>query len=1322
MQNETFLSDDDKFIKSVLDYYKYSLEVDATNRFELQEECEIFQEGLEGESQIRKIVQKYDNNTYDLTNNYYFFSELHNRGACESIFNFCKEKEESKEINRFKFYFSNIRIKKLWELEENVKNKKIVDEEKLWICPFFIEIGQDKEEYEKILKKEVSADLYYAKEFFENYHSKEQNGEKMRIHSTPIEFYSKIFLESLEMVDSDKNNFIKKCNEECKLENLSLEEIKSYTDYRKALRIILSKILNRNVEKNDNSQECVYEFYSKMFFGLTGESIGEFSKFYKENINFKPILIVLDSELEKKEKNEKIINSFLKLYRQIKNNGIAPSNKLIKNFFRIYNISNFENSYPEEYRLHVQTEDNIKLSKKQLGSFEYGKKALTSSQRYCLQMTETNLDIIPINGPPGTGKTSLLKGLIANYLVNCAFEIKDKKLDEIKYANFSPPLVVFSTNNKALINVSEGLNDAFFELEQQGEKIKVGYNLENYDSASNLNSSIGKAQKSYVPLIKRTVKNQSEKNFMELDNLLEFRFKIKDNIDDYIKYFISKAIENYESFFKNIKKDLIRGKDYLEIEVLKIFIKNLSRKLDENKNKIEQRLDNIDLNLHKNFETNKRNLIEISQKYKNYDFNQEVKNVRNREIMIKSIERMSRLKNHSIIPILTEYEEQLFYYGSNLKNLKGSIRICVDLLEESIKISKNKFKKHREKKVFSIKQQSIINYKNFINKNNNYLKLLNKNKKLFIIIYNFFNKKNYIRQTNLKKQIHELIIEQVYITRKIGNYNRNTEKILFAYDKRKKILFKKELYRAFEQQKIQEFQKNRRLKRLELLERLQVMGFYTIKDSREFLKLCNFEDDYIDKQEMLDIIEAKNKEADKDRFEIFIDSKHFLEACSLLKIKLESQSLISEIKCPRCSKKDLYKNTSNGNVYHCSCDFALFVDASKTERDVIDCILNKSLKLQKIKEGEYKTFYNYSIDKDYKDINNLSDLLSIFPLLATTAHSFSSVFRQKSSINNEPEVPESYFNYLIVDEAGMVLPSYMVNIFAGKRLILLGDTKQIEPVFPYGKNILINNRLIDVSCMNDAFFEQQIKINYSVLEQNAMSISNRAINVVDDNRERADDASPFWLLEHFRCAEPIIQFCNLLMYDNKIKPKKGYESEEGRATISRLEKFAKEIGSPKNCHIYFVNHNRKSKNHTNEAEKTIILNIIEKLKKLGFNDSDIGIVTPFRNQEKLINIRGMTGTVHKFQGSERRVMFFSSVTDSESQSPSSSLFMNRDMGNMLNVAVSRAKDLFILVGNKKAMTNDKSHSKTLVEYIEKYGYQIDDGENFLQSQKTSLRN
>jgi superfamily I DNA and/or RNA helicase len=174
------------------------------------------------------------------------------------------------------------------------------------------------------------------------------------------------------------------------------------------------------------------------------------------------------------------------------------------------------------------------------------------------------------------------------------------------------------------------------------------------------------------------------------------------------------------------------------------------------------------------------------------------------------------------------------------------------------------------------------------------------------------------------------------------------------------------------------------------------------------------------------------------------------------------------------------------------------------------------------------------------------------------------------------------------------------------------------------------------------------------------------------------------LVEHRRCEKEIISYCNDLAYDGLLRPMKKKSKEA--LLFSPMLLIDVESKST------LVNKDRFNEKESDGISEWIYANrrlIEEKYKKP--IEEVLGVITPFRGQKKLlssklarigVDINKMKiGTVHALQGAEREIIIFSPVYGI---GDAATMFFDRDnKPNMLNVAVSRAKDNFIVIGNKE---------------------------------------
>lgn len=115
---------------------------------------------------------------------------------------------------------------------------------------------------------------------------------------------------------------------------------------------------------------------------------------------------------------------------------------ILDNFDSLSLIKNVISENSREEGIQLSSEEHSVATYKHIG--QSSKHALSPSQRSALHhcLTINKGESLSITGPPGTGKTSLLRDIIANQIVESALKKEDP-----------PIIVVASTNNQAIINL-----------------------------------------------------------------------------------------------------------------------------------------------------------------------------------------------------------------------------------------------------------------------------------------------------------------------------------------------------------------------------------------------------------------------------------------------------------------------------------------------------------------------------------------------------------------------------------------------------------------------------------------------------------------------------------------------------------------------------------------------------------------------------------------------------------------------------------------------------------------------------------------------------
>jgi hypothetical protein len=290
-----------------------------------------------------------------------------------------------------------------------------------------------------------------------------------------------------------------------------------------------------------------------------------------------------------------------------------------------------------------------------------------------------------------------------------------------------------------------------------------------------------------------------------------------------------------------------------------------------------------------------------------------------------------------------------------------------------------------------------------------------------------------------------------------------------------------------------------------------------------------------------------------------------------------------------------------------------------------------------------------------------------------------------------------FIDLLIVDEAGQVSSEIAGATFAlAKKALVVGDIQQIEPVWSIPKAVDLGNLKKDGLLQGIYNAENMEQFGLSASSGCVMKVAQKASFYRKYEPQRG-----MFLSEHRRCAKTIISYCNELCYEGKLEPKKEDTKPEN------MPKLNDGFPLPHFGFLHTVGQAQKiCGSWQNEKNGEVIADwLFQQLSPLKKHyDKELSeicaVITPFKKQASLIKslliqrdseLSKLTvGTVHALQGAERPIIIFSSVYDSNYRG---SYFFDRNK-NMLNVAVSRAKDSFLVFGDIVIFQKQLSKSRS----------------------------
>lgn len=439
---------------------------------------------------------------------------------------------------------------------------------------------------------------------------------------------------------------------------------------------------------------------------------------------------------------------------------------------------------------------------------------------------------------------------------------------------------------------------------------------------------------------------------------------------------------------------------------------------------------------------------------------------------------------------------------------------------------------------------------------------------------------------------------------------------------------------------------------------------------RTIKELYDFETKDVPKEALLFNLKEKSKENNRlllDRLKQYENRIDLLQNLGFIEelLSMGNNHLLEKEKQKLEERLSQIPEITNDN-------FNGIFEVIKDNHHLLQFIYFESLRhIKRLKGKEYSVLMEIlnieEEEKSVKEFNkwiaddeNLEKFTKVFPIVLTI------------NISSRKLGKKYKFDLLTIDEAGQCdIATSLIPISKCKNMVLIGDTNQLKPivVFDESRNEQLMNRF-------------SVDKAYDYYHNSILSVYKNIDNISRD----------ILLSYHYRCGEKIINYSNMRFYENRLN-------------LSMIKK----PGSVKLLEV--TNVNQKEKNTTLEEAQEIVRYIADN------QLTDVFIITPFRNQEAVLNhylqkakengeidSTVSCGTIHKIQGQENKTIIIS--TSISSTTSSRTYVWIKNNSELINVGVTRAKENIVVVADKKAidiLSRRDDDLYALIEYVQKNG-------------------
>ena len=346
-----------------------------------------------------------------------------------------------------------------------------------------------------------------------------------------------------------------------------------------------------------------------------------------------------------------------------------------------------------------------------------------------------------------------------------------------------------------------------------------------------------------------------------------------------------------------------------------------------------------------------------------------------------------------------------------------------------------------------------------------------------------------------------------------------------------------------------------------------------------------------------------------------------------------------------------------------------------------------------------------TVSQKCQNLNSLIYTIDNYRVIAGTVHSFNSQLQFLS---------KKHFTLAIIDEASQLLESHLLGLLSCQsvshiptidKFVLIGDHKQLPAVVQQPQE-------------SSAVTEQELQ--QILLTDCRQSLFERLLKQYNGDKDVV-----YMLKKHGRMHPDIADFPNEMFYNGELQTVPlAHQQSVLPAEVDSSDAMERMLQIRRLAFISVPGRECPRSDKSNEEEALLIADLLERIYKIegsAFNPSTtVGVIVPYRNQIATIrailserNIDALADitidTVERFQGSQRKYIVYGFTVQKRYQLRflSANVFTDYDgtvVDRKLNVAMTRAQEHLIMIGNPKIICQDPIFNR-LVEYIKsKDGY------------------